>query len=164
MRGLSTWSSPYRPLTAIPVRANRTVYIIIFCPPGRSAPLLRTASSWNGRRSIRAAITARCAARWTACSVRARTLSWTSTKGALNVKQIYGDRARTIFVEPPSIDELRARLEGRGTDDAERIAVRISRARYELSLAPEFDTRVINDNLQEAIAETTGIIAEFLAR
>lgn len=85
-------------------------------------------------------------------------------KGALNVKQIYGDRARTIFVEPPSIDELRARLEGRGTDDAERIAVRISRARYELSLAPEFDTRVINDNLQEAIAQTTGIIAEFLAR
>ncbi len=83
-------------------------------------------------------------------------------KGALNVKEIYGDRARTIFIEPPSIDELRRRLESRGTDDAERISVRVGRARYELSLAPEFDARIINDDLPAAIAETTGVIAQFL--
>lgn len=83
-------------------------------------------------------------------------------KGALNVKEIYGRAARTIFVEPPSIEELRRRLEGRGTDDAERINVRVGRAEYELSLAPQFDVRIVNDDLDKAVAETAGAIAEFL--
>lgn len=80
-------------------------------------------------------------------------------KGALNVKKFFGDRATTIFIEPPSIDELRRRLEKRGTDAPDVIQTRINRAAYELSLAPQFDTRVINDNLDKAIAETEGIIA-----
>ncbi|MDE6301736.1 MAG: guanylate kinase [Muribaculaceae bacterium] len=83
-------------------------------------------------------------------------------KGALNVKKLYGVRARTIFIEPPSIDALRKRLEARGTDTPQLIDMRINRAEYELSFAPQFDTRVINDNLDAAVAETEGIITEFI--
>lgn len=82
--------------------------------------------------------------------------------GALNVKKIYGSTACTIFIEPPSIDELRRRLEQRGTDDAERINTRINRAEYELSLAPQFDARVVNDDLAAAIARTKEVIAAHL--
>lgn len=84
-------------------------------------------------------------------------------KGALNVKRLYGESARTIFIEPPTIDELRRRLEGRGTDTPERIATRVARAQFELSLAPEFDTRVINDDLDAAVAETEAIISDFIS-
>lgn len=83
-------------------------------------------------------------------------------RGALNVKKIYGDIARTIFVAPPSIDELRRRLKLRGTDDEERINTRIGRAEYELGLAPQFDERVVNDELDKAIALTKEIIARHL--
>lgn len=84
-------------------------------------------------------------------------------KGALNVKRLYGDRALTIFVEPPSVDELRKRLEARGTDTPQLIDMRISRAEYELSFAPQFDTRVVNDDLQAAVAETEGVISAFIS-
>lgn len=84
-------------------------------------------------------------------------------KGALNVKKVYGDRCITIFIEPPSIDELRRRLVNRGTDAPDVIDVRISRAEYEISMAKDFDTRVINDDLEKAVAETTGIIGTFIA-
>ena len=84
-------------------------------------------------------------------------------KGALNVKKLYGQTALTIFVEPPSIAELRHRLETRGTDSPEQLDTRMSRAEYELGFAPEFDTRVVNDNLEDAIAETEGIINGFIA-
>lgn len=84
-------------------------------------------------------------------------------KGALNVKKLYGDEALTLFIEPPTVDALRQRLEKRGTELPEVIDTRIARAEYELSLAPEFDTRVVNDDLDLAIAETTGIIEEFIS-
>ena len=83
-------------------------------------------------------------------------------KGAINVKKLYGDKARTIFIEPPSIDALRKRLEARGTDTPQLIDMRINRADYELSFAPEFDCRVVNDDLRTAVAETEGIISEFI--
>ncbi len=83
-------------------------------------------------------------------------------KGALNVKRLYGDTARTIFIAPPSVDELRRRLEGRGTDSAEVIEVRIGRAEYEISLAPEFDFQVVNDKLDEAVSATSKLIADFI--
>ncbi len=83
-------------------------------------------------------------------------------KGALNVKKIYGDTAITIFVEPPSIDELRRRLENRGTDTAEQLDTRMSRAEYELGFAPEFDKRIVNDRLEDAIADTERIISGFI--
>lgn len=83
-------------------------------------------------------------------------------RGALNVKKLYGNIARTIFIAPPSIDELRRRLKERGTDDDDRIETRINRAAYELSLAPEFDAEVVNSDLDRAIAETKAIISEHL--
>lgn len=84
-------------------------------------------------------------------------------KGAVSVKKIYGDEALTIFIQPPSIEELRRRLVKRGTDNEETINTRVGRAEYELSFAPQFDTRVVNDNLEKAIAQTTGIIEEFIS-
>ena len=83
-------------------------------------------------------------------------------KGALNIKKAYGPRALAIFIQPPSIDELRRRLESRGTDSASDIELRLSKAEYELSFAPQFDEVVINDNLQVAQIETESLIEDFL--
>ncbi len=83
-------------------------------------------------------------------------------KGALNIKKAYGSRALAIFIQPPGIDELRHRLESRGTDSAADIELRLSKAEYELSFAPEFDEVVINDNLQVAQIETESLIEDFL--
>lgn len=81
--------------------------------------------------------------------------------GALGVKQIYGADAITIFIEPPSLDELRRRLENRGTETPEVIDVRIDRAAYELSRAPEFDRRIVNDDLAEAVRHTHNLVQAF---
>lgn len=83
--------------------------------------------------------------------------------GALEVKRIYGDRAMTVFIAPPSVEELRRRLESRGTETADVIDVRVGRAEYELSRAPEFDQRVVNDNLNEAVAQTHRLMKDFTA-
>lgn len=83
-------------------------------------------------------------------------------KGALNVKKIYGGDAKTIFIKPPSIEALKDRLEHRGTEAPEIIAERLDRAEYELSLAPEFDAIVVNDDLDTAIANTRKEIGKFL--
>ena len=83
-------------------------------------------------------------------------------KGGCNIKQFYGNRALSIFIQPPSIDELRKRLTGRATDAPEVIEQRIARAEFELSFAPKFDRIVVNDNLDRAVEETLGIIKEFL--
>ena len=83
-------------------------------------------------------------------------------KGALNIKKAYGPRALAIFIQPPSIDELRRRLESRGTDSTADIELRLSKAEYELSFAPQFDEVVINDNLQVAQIETESLIEDFL--
>lgn len=82
--------------------------------------------------------------------------------GALRVKERLGDDALSIFIQPPSIDELRRRLESRATDSAESISARIDRAKYELDQAPRFDACIINDKLEEAIAQTRRTILEFL--
>ena len=83
-------------------------------------------------------------------------------KGGCNIKQFYGDRALSIFIQPPSIEELRKRLTGRATDAPEVIERRIARAEFELSFAPKFDHIVVNDDLDRAVEETLGIIKEFL--
>lgn len=80
--------------------------------------------------------------------------------GALSVKEQYGDRATTIFIEPPSIEALRERLEHRGTDAPEVIDQRVARAGYELDQAPRFDHRVVNDRLDQAVADTHRLIAD----
>lgn len=82
--------------------------------------------------------------------------------GAMAIKKVYGNRALSIFVQPPSIDELRRRLEGRATDAPEVIEQRIERAAYELTFAEKFDEVVINDNLEVAQVEAESLIEDFL--
>ena len=83
-------------------------------------------------------------------------------KGGCNIKKFYGSRALSIFIQAPSIDELRKRLIGRGTDSAEAIDGRIAKASYEMTFAPQFDHIVVNDNLQKAEKETYEIVKKFL--
>ena len=84
--------------------------------------------------------------------------------GGCNIKRFYGDRALSVFIQPPSIEELRKRLVGRGTDTPEVIESRIAKAEYELSFADKFDTVVINDNLETAKAKALQVIQAFLAK
>ena len=83
-------------------------------------------------------------------------------KGGVNIKQYYGNRALSLFIQPPSIEELRSRLEKRGTETPEVINDRIARAEFELSFAPQFDKVVVNDDLEVAKAETLQIIKDFI--
>ncbi len=85
-------------------------------------------------------------------------------KGGCNIKNFYGDRALSMFIQPPSVEELRRRLNHRGTDSPEVIEDRIARAEYELSFAPKFDTIIVNDNLEKAQAEALEKLTEFLNR
>lgn len=82
--------------------------------------------------------------------------------GAMNIKKAYGDRALSLFIQPPSIEELRRRLNGRGTDAPEVIEQRIARAEYELAYADKFDTIVINDDLENAKQEALDKLQAFL--
>ena len=84
--------------------------------------------------------------------------------GGCNIKKYYGDKALSLCVQPPSVEELRHRLTGRGTDAPEVIESRIAKAEYELSFAPKFDKVIINDDLETAKAEALRIIKEFLHR
>lgn len=83
-------------------------------------------------------------------------------KGGCNIKEHYGSRAMSVFIQPPSVDELRRRLLSRGTDSAEAIEERVAKAAYELTFAPRFDHVVINDNLEEAKAEVLRLVAQFV--
>ena len=83
-------------------------------------------------------------------------------KGGVNIKQFYGDEALSLFIQPPSVDELRRRLEGRGTDSPEAIAERIAKAEYELTFAPRFDHIIVNDDLETAKQETLQVLKSFL--
>ena len=85
-------------------------------------------------------------------------------KGGCNIKRFYGDKALSIFIQPPSIEALRKRLEGRATDTPEVINDRIARAEYELSFAPQFDKIIINDDLETAKRQTLEVINAFLLR
>ena len=82
--------------------------------------------------------------------------------GGCNIKQHYGDRALSIFIQPPSIEELRKRLEHRATDTPEVIESRLAKAEYELSFAPKFDKVIVNDDLEKAKAEALQTITKFL--
>ncbi len=82
--------------------------------------------------------------------------------GGLNIKKQFGERALLIFIAPPGIGELRNRLTGRGTDSPEMIDLRIAKAEYELSFAPQFDVKIINDDLQRAQQEAETVILNFI--
>ncbi len=83
-------------------------------------------------------------------------------KGGINVKKHFGERALSLFIQPPGVEELRRRLVGRGTDTAEQIEIRLAKAEYEMSFASEFDKIIVNDDLEAAKAETLKTISEFL--
>ena len=83
-------------------------------------------------------------------------------KGGCAIKKFYDDRALSVFIQPPSIEALRLRLEGRGTDAPEVIEQRLQRAEFELSFADKFDRVVVNDDLKTAEEETFHIISDFL--
>ena len=82
--------------------------------------------------------------------------------GAENIKKIYGSRSLTLFIQPPSIDELRRRLEKRGTETPDAVEQRLARAAYELSFAPRFDAIITNDKLDDAKSHIEQCVRQFL--
>ena len=82
--------------------------------------------------------------------------------GGINLKRLFGEDACSMFIMPPSVEELERRLRGRGTDSEEVIQKRIAKAEFELSKSPEFDYTVVNDDLQVAVDEAAAIIRNFL--
>lgn len=83
-------------------------------------------------------------------------------KGSLSLKRRFGDDAISIFILPPSVQELENRLKNRGTDSADDVARRLAKAGYEMTFAPQFDTVVINDNLEKATREVAEKIDEYI--
>lgn len=83
-------------------------------------------------------------------------------KGAIHVQQQFPGHSLSIFVEPPSVDELRKRLQSRGTETEESLATRVNKASYEISFKHSFDKVILNDDLDKACKETEAVIAEFL--
>ena len=83
-------------------------------------------------------------------------------KGGISIKKFYGKDALSIFIQPPSIEELRKRLEGRATDTPEAIETRLAKARYELSFSNQFDTIIINDDLTKAEEKVYSLIFSFI--
>jgi guanylate kinase len=83
-------------------------------------------------------------------------------KGALNITEIYGDECLSIFVEPPSLEVLKQRLMARGTENEETLALRLERAKEELTYADQFDRVIINDDLETAYAQTKQAVLKFM--
>ena len=83
-------------------------------------------------------------------------------KGGISIKKFYGKDALSIFIQPPSIEELRKRLEGRATDTPEAIETRLAKARYELSFSNQFDTIIINDALTKAEEKVYSLVFSFI--
>ena len=83
-------------------------------------------------------------------------------KGAIHVQQQYPKSSLSLFIQAPSIDELKKRLESRGTETAESLAARVNKASYELSFKDHFDKTITNDELQRACAEAEAIVASFI--
>ncbi len=84
--------------------------------------------------------------------------------GGLNLKKLYGPKALSIFVMPPSIEHLERRLRSRETETDESIARRMGKAEVELKTATQFDTIVVNDNLEHAFEQAEKVVGEFLGR
>lgn len=83
-------------------------------------------------------------------------------KGAIHVQQQYPTESLTIFIEPPSVEELKKRLESRGTETEESILTRVNKASYEISFKSSFDKVIVNDDLDKACVEAETVIKEFL--
>jgi len=84
--------------------------------------------------------------------------------GGLNLKKHFGDKALTVFVMPPSIEELENRLKGRNTENHEKIKMRLAKAKEELAQKDPFDVIILNDDLSKAIDNAYTAVKEFLDR
>ena len=82
-------------------------------------------------------------------------------KGGVNIKKFYGDEALSLFIQPPSVEELRRRLVGRATDTPEAIEQRLAKAEYEMTFAPQFDRVIVNDDLETAKQNTLQLVRDF---
>jgi guanylate kinase len=83
-------------------------------------------------------------------------------KGAIHVQQQYPDTSLSIFIEPPSVDELKRRLESRGTETPESLQARVNKASYEISFKEHFNKSIVNDDLERACAKAEQMVKEFL--
>ena len=83
-------------------------------------------------------------------------------EGGINLKKIFGTSALSIFIMPPSVEELGNRLHGRGTDTPEKIRMRVEKASSEIKLADRFDRIIVNDNLEKACSEIENAVSDFL--
>jgi guanylate kinase len=84
-------------------------------------------------------------------------------KGAMHVQQQHPENSLSLFIEPPSINELKKRLESRGTESAESIVARVSKAAYEISFKDQFDHLIVNDDLDRACREAEQLVSHFLS-
>ena len=82
--------------------------------------------------------------------------------GGVNIKKIFGDQALSVFIKAPSVEVLRQRLIGRGTDSMEKIEQRVAKAEYEMTFADKFDVVIVNDNLDTALVEAEEAVRDFL--
>ena len=85
-------------------------------------------------------------------------------KGGMNIKRLYGNDAFSVFIMPPSIEELERRLRHRNTDDEESIRKRVKKAKYELQFAKHFDVVIVNDDLEKAEQETLKVVSSFIGK
>lgn len=85
-------------------------------------------------------------------------------KGGANLKRLFGDKALSIFVAPPNINELRNRLMHRATDSPEKIEERINKAAEELTYRPQFDVVIVNDDLSKAEQQLDNVVNNFLGK
>jgi len=83
-------------------------------------------------------------------------------KGAIHIREQYPQSTLSLFIEPPSVDELRRRLEGRGTETPESLMARVNKASYEISFKHHFDRIIVNDDLQKACQEADQAVRSFL--
>jgi guanylate kinase len=85
-------------------------------------------------------------------------------KGAIHVQQQYPEKTLSVFIEPPSIDELKRRLQGRGTETKESLEARINKASYEISFKHSFSHTIVNHDLEKAREEAVAIVQAFLSK
>lgn len=85
-------------------------------------------------------------------------------KGGINIKKIFGDKALSLFIMPPSKEVLEQRLRHRATDSEDKVKARLDKSEYEMSFAPEFDRIIVNDDLETAVATTREAILQAIGR
>ena len=119
---------------------------------------------WNGRKFIPVVFTVRYYPKLTGYGKKSHGGFDVDVIGGLNIKKKFGHDALAIFIQAPSIEELQKRLIGRATDTLEKIEERVNKALYEMSFAPQFDTIIVNDQLETALSNAEKTVREFLSR